>query len=350
MGGRGDVALMSGEETATASGEVAVTSNEPVAIDPPVDLPEGDVEPVPAPEPMPVEPMPVDPMPEPEEITVTLVDVQPDLWWIWDVHGSTWLVPAYRFVGEDGASYTVPAVTDDFLVQTEPPVTTEPAPDTPPTTDVTEPNPGDGPLAQYLGLSLAEFEKAVAAEGLGPVRIVEIDGEPQAITMDLREGRVNVAVETRDGVQYVVSADVESIDGPAPTTPPTTPPDTAPATTVAAEQVPITGTYEGVAFYPACGTEILEHEGVTWYPVAHVGFDPADEQLAQLLADIAAADREPSPVAGVNGFAARVAEPGPGDDVGTLVVWSDGVARWVSDSGTLDVWLVDDELTYDWVC
>ena len=42
--------------------------------------------------------------------------------------------------------------------------------------------------------------------------------------------------------------------------------------------------------------------------------------------------------------------PGPGDDIGTLVVWADGVARWASDSGKLDVWMIDDEITYPWVC
>jgi hypothetical protein len=65
---------------------------------------------------------------------------------------------------------------------------------------------------------------------------------------------------------------------------------------------------------------------------------------------ITSVDREPSPVGVPTGFAPRVAEPGPGDDVGTLVVWADGVARWVSDSGNLDVWLIAEELTYDWVC
>jgi hypothetical protein len=32
------------------------------------------------------------------------------------------------------------------------------------------------------------------------------------------------------------------------------------------------------------------------------------------------------------------------------VVWADGVARWTSDSGNLDVWLVDEPITYNWVC
>ena len=45
-----------------------------------------------------------------------------------------------------------------------------------------------------------------------------------------------------------------------------------------------------------------------------------------------------------------LAVAGPDDDVGTLVVWADGVARWVADSGDLDVWMIDDEVPYYWVC
>ena len=57
----------------------------------------------------------------------------------------------------------------------------------------------------------------------------------------------------------------------------------------------------------------------------------------------------PASPAGFGGLA-RVMEPGPGDDVGTLVIWADGVARFVSDSGDLTAWMVTDEITYDWVC
>jgi hypothetical protein len=50
------------------------------------------------------------------------------------------------------------------------------------------------------------------------------------------------------------------------------------------------------------------------------------------------------------GSVGRVVAPGPGDDVGTLVIYQNGLAYWVSDSGDLDTWLTDTELTYNWVC
>jgi hypothetical protein len=74
-----------------------------------------------------IEPMPVDSVPL-EEVTVTLVDVEADIWWTMDVDGSVFLLPAYRFIGDDGGWYTVPAVTDEFLVQVEPDIVPIPEP------------------------------------------------------------------------------------------------------------------------------------------------------------------------------------------------------------------------------
>ena len=113
--------------------------------------------------------------------------------------------------------------------------------------------------------------------------------------------------------------------------------------------VEVAGVYEGVEFYPACGNETLRHQGVTWYPVVQVGFDPMDPALQRRVDEVLAVDREDSPVVGVHGFA-RIPSPGPGDEIGTLVVWADDVARWVSDSRDLDVWMIDDEIRYSWVC
>ena len=77
--------------------------------------------------------------------------------------------------------------------------------------------------------------------------------------------------------------------------------------------------------------------------------DPIDSKLQARVNEILAVEREEPADARFRSFV-RVPNPGPGDDVGTLVVWADGVARWVSDSGKIDVWMIDDEITYMWVC
>ena len=111
----------------------------------------------------------------------------------------------------------------------------------------------------------------------------------------------------------------------------------------------IVGVYEAIQFYPACVNERLDHQGVTWYPIVAAGVRPIDPALQPRVDEIFAIDRENSPVTGVRGIV-RVVAPGPGDDIGTLVVWEDGVARWVSDSRDLDVWMIDDEIEYMWAC
>ncbi len=156
-------------------------------------------------------------------------------------------------------------------------------------------------------------------------------------------------------------AEIDVIDGtpvtttsesttPVTTTPVTTTPvTTTPVTTTpVSTTVPVVAVHEEVSFYPACGNETLTFEGRTWYQLNHL--DGYDEDYATIYQEFADAERDPSPVVGTRGFAPAVVEPGPGDDVGTLVIWADGVARWVSNSGDLDVWMVDDEITYDWVC
>lgn len=153
--------------------------------------------------------------PAPEPVTVTLVDVQADFWWAWDADGSVWLVPAYRFIGDDGGWYTVPAVTDDYLVQVDPPVPTESpvvdppitlAPDAAPTDPPATVPPGTDPtsgLEGFVGLSIDEFTAQAEVAGW-TVRVSEIDGAPQPGTMDYRTDRVNVAVVTgADGTQTV---------------------------------------------------------------------------------------------------------------------------------------------------
>lgn len=187
---------------------------------------------------------------------------------------------------------------------------------------------GPGPVADLLGLPLAEFTAGVADLGFGPVRIAWQDGEYMAVPDDLRVGRVNVAVEDRDGVDVVIDAYVE-VD---------------PVTGNAVPEATIVEVFDGVQFYPACGNESLSHNGVVWYQVQESEYPEIYDRAANGYRE------NPPEHVVVRGFAPRVAPPGPGDDIGTLVVWSDDVAYFVSDSGDLSAWLVREELTYRWEC
>ena len=131
--------------------------------------------------------------------------------------------------------------------------------------------------------------------------------------------------------------------------PTTTAESSLPSTSEGDQPVAVVKVLDGVEAYPACGNEPFTHEGVTWYPIAHVGFDPFDSRLKALLERVLAVERDMPDTSDVSQFA-RVSPPGPGDDVGTLIVWEDGVGRWTSDSGDLDVWVTVEEVTYSWVC
>lgn len=198
----------------TEAGVVAtVEVGEPL----PVDVPEGEVLPVEPVEPIDPMPMPA-PLPEGEPVIVTLVDVEADLWWVWDTDGAVWMLPAYRFIDTDGGWHVVPAVTDEFMIQVEqpaiepmpvdPPVAVDPAPGaSAPEPTLVDPAMFDaGLLDEYIGLPFPEFE--AKAEELGAsVRVAERDGEPLALTMDLQFNRVNVAVVTdaATGVETVTA-------------------------------------------------------------------------------------------------------------------------------------------------
>jgi hypothetical protein len=103
-----------------------------------------------------------------------------------------------------------------------------------------------------------------------------------------------------------------------------------------------TDTVAQVEYYPACGNELLEHDGTTWYP-----FKPTTDWPEPIFdGPTASALGLPHGGRGV----AAVAAPGPGDDVGTLVVYDNGIAYWMSDSLTLGTWLTTKRITYNWVC
>ncbi len=154
---------------------------------------------------IPVEPVPVDPVPN----TVTLTSVKPSLEMIWADDGTVWLLPGYVFTSADGNSYSVIAVTDEYLEQVQPDVVTTDTVVTPSpgdTTAIDEPVPADPGEASMsldevaaLVVGLSEADAVSAAQGAGiTLRVVRIDGVDQAATMDYRLDRFNVAVE--DGV------------------------------------------------------------------------------------------------------------------------------------------------------
>jgi hypothetical protein len=121
---------------------------------------------------------------------------------------------------------------------------------------------------------------------------------------------------------------------PTTPTPTTAPPTTAaPPTTVAA--IEVVDVFEGVDYYGACGNETVVVDGTQLYPLLPIELDHLDESMY--------------PLPGEREGMARVMPPGPGDDVGTMVLYSDGVARFQSDSGRV-IWLTQESRVYNWVC
>ena len=101
--------------------------------------------------------------------------------------------------------------------------------------------------------------------------------------------------------------------------------------------------YEDVHWYPACATSPITVGGTVFFPWPLTS-PPIDET------------RYPMPplhsgtTAGGGGTRVPgVMPPGPGDDIGTLIVYSNGMARFVSDSGKT-AWLTTTEQRYDYVC
>lgn len=211
-----------------------------VAEEPPVDVPEGDVDGTVVP-------------PEPEVVTVELVSVEADLWWAWDEDTSSWLLPGYRFVSADGGWFTVPAVTDEFLIEVPVDEVIDPVPlpteTVPPESIPVEPPVTTVPvdtLAPLVGSTLDEFTAAAETAGY-TVRVVEIDGEPQAMTMDLRLDRINVAIVTVDGLEQVVRATLDdgTLIGEVPVEPAVVEPDVA-EPDLAAIEAELRASFEGV--------------------------------------------------------------------------------------------------------
>jgi hypothetical protein len=126
------------------------------------------------------------------------------------------------------------------------------------------------------------------------------------------------------------------VDGPAAS--PTDPSPTDVITVPGPVLVEIVNVFPDVEYYGACGNETVEVGGTMYYPLLDDERNALDETLYPLE----------SVDPGESGLM-RVVAPGPGDDVGTMIVYRDGIARFESQSGRV-LWLTDQERTYDWVC
>lgn len=179
-----------------ATGEAPVSEEVPVE-PPPVEVPVTDVVPV---DPSTIDVMPVDTTP----IVVTLSSPSPSLEMFWAADGTVWLLPGYRFATSDGGEVSVLAVPDEFIEQATP-VDTLPVDTLPVDTVPVEPAPVDTVVqtppmtleqAALIVVGLAEADAAASATAAGiEMRVVQIDGVPQAVTEDYRIGRYNVAVD-----------------------------------------------------------------------------------------------------------------------------------------------------------
>ena len=94
-----------------------------------------------------------------------------------------------------------------------------------------------------------------------------------------------------------------------------------------------------INYYPACGNEVLELDGTPWYPIARSDWETPSAEAAW-----------PSGGHGIGVSVPMVAAPGPGDDVGTLTIYDNGIAYFVTDNGDIHTWLTTAPQTYNWVC
>jgi len=104
--------------------------------------------------------------------------------------------------------------------------------------------------------------------------------------------------------------------------------------------------YAEVVYYPACRNEALTVDGVKWSPYQVLN-------TQDLPTDPLSEAPSPSPVSGLDVVAepvGAVVPPGPGDDVGTLVIYENDLAYWESDSGELRTWLTNRDIMYSWAC
>jgi hypothetical protein len=107
--------------------------------------------------------------------------------------------------------------------------------------------------------------------------------------------------------------------------------------------------YYDVHWYPPCATSPIKLGGQLFYPWP-MGAPPIDESKYPVPETLASLPEGASGGAGrLDASLRRVVPPGPGDDVGTVVEYSDGMARFESRNGNV-AWLTLEPQEYGYVC
>lgn len=109
-------------------------------------------------------------------------------------------------------------------------------------------------------------------------------------------------------------------------------------------------THGDVPYYPACGNEVLTWEGEDYFPYNPADIDDFPDPTAMETRASALGATAPLAWVRMSVPLPSVVPPGPGDDVGTLVIYEGGHAFWESENGALSTWLTTAELQYNWVC
>lgn len=111
--------------------------------------------------------------------------------------------------------------------------------------------------------------------------------------------------------------------------------------TTSGETVAVVEVFNGFEYYGPCGNEILLLEDMVLYPLLSAELTALDLDRYPTDPDVLSEQGLVAPL--------RVGPPGPGDDVGTLLVYENGLVRFESDSGQVS-WLSNEQRTYEWEC
>jgi hypothetical protein len=135
---------------------------------------------------------PITPIGDPEQTepeAIELVEVRESLWTIFDLDGTMWLLPAYTFIDSAGGEHAVPAFSEDLIEVVESDQTFD--------TQIEDPG-----LDTLIGMTEDEATAQIADWGWSS-RVIQVDGEGLAVTMDFDPTRVNLTIE--DGVVTAIS-------------------------------------------------------------------------------------------------------------------------------------------------